>query len=73
MPKHRKHTPIVSKRQQRAMGVAYAARKGEIAVSELRGVALQMYRSMPKAELERHLEESKGKRLPLRVKKKKKR
>lgn len=69
--KHRKHTPIMSKSEQGAMGVAYSAKKGEIPVSELRGPAKEMYESMPEAELKRHLEESAGKKLPHKVKKKK--
>ena len=66
---HRKHTPIVSKAQRGAMGAAYAAKVGEMPVKELRGVSKQMYKSMPAAELRRHLKESKGKRLVSKVKK----
>lgn len=62
--KQRKHTPITSQAQQSAMGVAYAAKKGEISMSELKGPAKEMVKSMPKAELKRHLKESKGKSLP---------
>ena len=32
----RKHTPIVSEAQRGAMGIAYAAKKGEVPVSKLR-------------------------------------
>lgn len=46
------------------MGIAYAAKKGEISPSELKSPAKQMYKSMPEAELKRHLKESKGKKLP---------
>ena len=64
MPKHRKHTPIVSQKQQGAMGAAYAAKKGKIPMSNFGGPAKEMAKSMPKAELKRHLKESKGKNLP---------
>lgn len=57
MPKHRKHTPIVSKKQSGAMGAAYSAKKGEIPVSKLFGPSKEMYESMGTAELKRHLEE----------------
>ena len=60
----RKHTPITSKAQQGAMGAAYAAKKGEMPKSKLRGPARGIAKSMPKTELKSHLEESKGKRLP---------
>ena len=66
---HRKHTPIVSEAQRGAMGAAYAAKKGEIPMSELRGVSKKMAKSMPAAELRRHLKESKGKKLVSKVKK----
>jgi len=69
--KHRKHTPIVSEAQRRAMGVAYAAKKGQIPVRKLREPAKTMYQEMSEAELKKHLEEAKGKRLPKRVKRKK--
>jgi len=64
---HRKHTPIMSGAEQGAMGVAYAAKKGEIPVSKLKGPSKEMYESMPRAELKRHLKESKGKDLPYKV------
>ena len=60
----RAHTPITSGSQQGAMGAALSAKRGKIPFSKLRGAARQMYRSMSEAELERHLEESKGKKLP---------
>lgn len=54
----RKHTPIVSDAQRKAMTVArYSPEKAT-------GAAKQMAKSMPKAELSRHLKESKGKNLP---------
>ena len=68
--KKRKHTPIVSKAQRGAMGVAYAAKRGKIPKSKLKGPAREMAKSMPKAELKRHLKESKGKKLPQKVAKK---
>lgn len=65
--KPRKHTPIISDVERGAMGVAYAAKKGEIPVSKLRGPSKEMFKNMPKEELKRHLKESKGKDLPHRV------
>ena len=65
--KHRKHTPIVSEAQRGAMGVAYAAKKGKIPVSELKGPAKEMHASMPKKELRSHLKEAGGKDLPKKV------
>jgi hypothetical protein len=55
--KRRKHTPIVSKKQSGAMGVAYAAKKGEIPVSKLKGPARQIYADMSAHQLKEHLEE----------------
>ena len=66
---HRVHTPIVSEAQRGTMGLAYAAKKGQIPVKKLRGPAKKMYASMPAAELKRHLKESKGKKLVSKVKK----
>lgn len=57
----RKHTPITSGRQQRAMGVAYAAKKGQKIKGGLKGPAKSIAESMTKAELKVHLQESKGK------------
>jgi len=68
----RKHTPITSQAEQGAMGAAYSAKKGETPVSELGGVARQMYKSMTKGDLRSHLIESGGKKLPKKVKKKRK-
>ena len=68
--KHRKHTPIVSEAQRGAMGAAYAAKTGEIPVSELFGPAKKMFKGMSKAELRRHLKESRGKRLAAKKKRK---
>jgi len=59
----KRHTPIVSEKQSRAMAVArYSPEKAY-------GAAKEMAESMPKAELERHLKERKGKKLPLYKKK----
>lgn len=54
MTTHRKHTPIVSKRQRGFFGAEYSRKK--------RG--LKGRTRMSKAELKRHLRESKGKKLP---------
>jgi len=44
--------PAKSKAQQKAAGMALAAKRGEINPSELRGAARQMYDSMTEEELE---------------------
>jgi len=67
--KHRKHTEIKSKKQQSTFGVAHAAQKGEIPMSKLRGPARQIAKSTTAAVTGKHLTESKGKKLPKRVKK----
>jgi len=67
----RKHTPITSEAEQGAMGAAYAAKKSKKPVSELGGPAKEIYKSMSKAELRRHLKEAGGKNLPKKVKKRK--
>lgn len=53
--KHRKHTPIVSQAQQGMMGAELARRR--------KGQKPQM-KGMKTGELESHLHESKGKKLP---------
>lgn len=59
--KHRKHTPIVSKKQQGFMGAELARKRaGE-----------KTKTGMTEKQLSQHLEESAGKKLPLRAKKKK--
>lgn len=57
----RRHTPIVSKKQQGKFGAEYARRKA--------GKKPRMS-GITKAELKQHLEESKGKKLPTRSRKK---
>ncbi len=52
---HRKHTPIVSEAQRGMMGAELARRRA--------GKKGRM-KGMPEEELERHLHESKGKKLP---------
>lgn len=44
--------PAKSKAQQKAAGMALAAKRGEINVSELKGAAKQMHQSMTEKELE---------------------
>ena len=44
--------PAKSKKQQQAAGLALAAKRGEIAVSSLKGSALGMYNSMTAEQLE---------------------
>lgn len=60
MPKHRKHTPIVSEKQQGLMG-AELGRRREGKQGRMKGTTTK--------ELESHLHESKGKKLPKRIKK----
>ena len=55
--KPRKHTPIMSGNEADAMGIALAAKRGKVKVSELRGPALKIYQSMSQEELSSHLEE----------------
>ena len=43
--------PAVSEEQRKAAGVALAAKRGEIPVSELKGAAKSMYNSMTIAQL----------------------
>lgn len=44
--------PAKSKDQQKAAGIALAAKRGEMKVSELKGPSKQMYESMSERELE---------------------
>jgi hypothetical protein len=44
--------PARSKAQQKAAGAALAAKRGEIATSELKGASREMYESMSEAQLE---------------------
>ena len=43
--------PARSKAQQMAAGAALAAKRGEIAVSKLKGASKQMYKSMTEKQL----------------------
>lgn len=43
--------PSRSKAQQRAAGMALAAKRGEVDASKLKGAALQMFRSMSEEQL----------------------
>ena len=43
--------PAVSEEQQRAAGMALAAKRGEIPVTDLEGAARDMYNSMTEEEL----------------------
>jgi len=63
--------PAKSKQQQKAAGMALAAKRGEIPVSKLRGSAKQMYKSMSVRQL-REFAETKRKSLPKKKRKKKK-
>lgn len=57
----RKHTPIVSKKQQGKFGAELARRRAG-KTSRMKGITTK--------ELEEHLKESKGKKLPKKSKKK---
>jgi hypothetical protein len=46
--------PAVSKSQQRAAGMALAAKRGEIPLGRLKGAARDMYDSMTAAQLEEY-------------------
>lgn len=46
--------PSVSKAQQRAAGMALAAKRGEIPMSRLKGSAMNMYTNMSRKELEEY-------------------
>lgn len=59
--------PAKSKKQQRAAGMAYAAKKGELAPSKLEGAAKEMYDSMSEDELKKFAK-TKSSKLPDKVK-----
>lgn len=44
--------PAKSRAQQRAAGAALAAKRGETKLSELKGAAREMYKTMTRKELE---------------------
>ena len=46
--------PAVSEAQQKAAGVALAAKRGKVKVSSLKGAAKRMYINMTEAELEEY-------------------
>jgi len=48
--------PAKSRRQQRAAGMALAAKRGKIPVGKLKGAALSMYKSMTAKQLEEYAE-----------------
>ncbi len=55
--------PAKSKAQQKAAGAALAAKRGEVAKSELKGASREMYDSMSETQLE-EFAETKRKGLP---------
>ena len=59
MPRHRKHTPIVSEKQRGLFGAEYARRKAD-KKGRMPGITTE--------ELRSHLKESKGKNLPAKKK-----
>ena len=60
LKRHKKHTPIVSKKQRGFFGAELARKR----------TGKETKTEMSEAELSRHLEESGGKKLPLKRKKK---
>ena len=63
--------PAVSQAQQKAAGMALAAKRGKIPVSRLKGAAKRMYENMTEEELEKYAK-TKRKGLPAKVKGKRK-
>ena len=63
-------SPAVSRSQQKAAALALAAKRRKIPVSQLKGSARQMYKSMTASQLE-DFAATPIKKLPQRVKKKK--
>ena len=61
--------PAVSKKQQKASGMALAAKRGEIPVKALKGAAREMHSSMSESQLHDY---ASTKRLPITRKKGKK-
>ena len=61
--------PSKSKRQQRAAGMALAAKEGKMSAGKLKGAAKEMYQSMNAKQL-KEFAKTKTKGLPTRVKKK---
>jgi len=61
--------PAVSRSQQKAAGLALSAKRGKIPVSQLKGSAKGMYKSMSASQLE-DFAATPRKKLPQRVKKK---
>ena len=60
--------PAKSQQQQKAAGMALAAKRGELSPHKLRGSAKQMYESMNKRQLEEYAR-TKRKNLPRKKKK----
>lgn len=56
-------SPAVSPEQQRAAGMALAAKRGEIPVSDLKGAARDMYNSMTEEELRELARKSQRRRI----------
>lgn len=63
--------PAKSKKMQMASGVAYAAKKGKLPKSKLKGASKEMYESMSTKQLKEFASTKRGK-LPLKKKNKKK-
>ena len=55
--------PAESQEQQRAAGMALAAKRGEIPVSDLKGAAKDMYNSMTEEQLRELASKSKRRRI----------
>ena len=60
--------PAVSKQQQKAAGMALAAKRGEMSSEDLTGAAKEMYDDMTEEQL-RHFAKTSTKNLPKKIKK----
>jgi len=54
--------PAKSRRQQKAAGMALAAKRGEISPKELKGAAKEMYKSMSEEQLRKYAKNPRKKR-----------
>lgn len=52
--------PSSSRDQQQAAGIAYAAKKGEVPKSKLKGASKQMYEGMSKSQLRDYAKKREG-------------
>jgi len=69
--KHRKHTPIKSKKQKKLFGIARGIQKGETSAG-YSPVAAKIAKTVSPKVVRGHIKEVAGRKLPLRAKKRKK-